>query len=57
MLNSVTTEPTSNDNLSTLSIFVLDSLDGNVQRVIVSKSLLRQRSEPKFLQSIVRVGD
>ena len=57
MLDSVTTEPTSNDDLSTLSVFILDSLDGNVQWVIVSKSLLRQRSEAEFLQSIIRVGD
>lgn len=41
MLNSVTAELTSNDNLSTLSVFVLDSPDGDVQRVVVSKSLLR----------------
>ena len=57
MLDFVATEPTSNDNFSTLSVFVLDSLDGDVKRVIVSESFLRQRSEAEFLQSIVGVGD
>ena len=34
--------PTSNNDLSALSVFVLDSLHGDIKRVIVTKTLLRQ---------------
>ena len=57
MLDIVTMEPTGNDYFSTFFVFVLDSLDGDVQWVIVSKPLLRQRGEAEFFQSIVGVGD
>ena len=42
MLDVVTMKPTSNDDLSTFPILILNGLDSNVQWVVVSESPLRQ---------------